>query len=102
MQKWNSNIQILFLASKLVKSVNVGQKMSSKIPYEYDIDRTQNPLALSNPLHGKRQKKSHTKKYGPKTFSGSKKVKTQMFCHFFDNNFLHEFLFEVSIKFCVF
>jgi hypothetical protein len=50
----------------------------------------------------KKAKKSHTKKYRPNTFSGSKKVKTQMFCHFFENNFLHEFLFEVSIKFCVF
>jgi hypothetical protein len=39
MQKWNSKTRILFLALKLVKSANVGQKMSSKIRYEYD--RTQ-------------------------------------------------------------
>jgi hypothetical protein len=71
--KWKSNKQILFLASKLVKSANVGQKMSSKITYEND--RTQNPLASSNPLHGKRQK-SHTHKcIGQKLFQAVKKSK---------------------------
>ena len=73
MQKWNSKTRILFLALKLVKSANVGQKMSSKIPYEYD--RTKNPLALSDPLHGKRQK-SHTHKcIGQKLFQSVKKSK---------------------------